>query len=220
MLRVTEIYKSIQGEGSKAGFPCVFVRLTGCNLRCSWCDTEYGYNGGSEMPLDDILSSVAKFNCSLVEITGGEPLMQDGTPQLVDLLLKNEYTVMVETAGAHDISVISEKAKRIVDMKCPGSSMVERNDYDNLNRITPHDELKFVVAGEEDFTWAVQLINKYDLINKCPVIISPVFGKVSEEKLATLVLDSGLNIRMQLQLHKYIWGPDKTGVWGLLIKED
>ncbi|MCH2205996.1 MAG: radical SAM protein [Lentisphaerales bacterium] len=212
MLRVTEIYKSIQGEGSKAGLPCVFVRLTGCNLRCTWCDTEYGYNGGKDMPYEDILSEVAKLNCSLVEITGGEPLMQSNTPELVELLLKNDYTVLLETAGAHDISVISEKVSRIVDMKCPGSGMLEKNDYKNLERLTSHDELKFVVADENDFRWAEELVKKHKLQDKCPLLVSPVFSKISEVELANLVLDSSVKFKFQLQLHKYIWGPEAKGV--------
>ncbi|MCM8533015.1 MAG: radical SAM protein [Lentisphaeraceae bacterium] len=213
MLRITEIYKSIQGEGSMAGYPCIFVRLTGCNLRCSWCDTEYGYHGGKDMSLEAILKEVEAFSpCTLVEITGGEPLMQDETSSLVDSLLENSYTVMVETAGAHDISVISTKAKRIVDMKCPGSAMVERNDYNNLSKLTNNDELKFVVADKDDFEWAVKLIKEYKLEGKLPLLVSPVFDKISAEELAELVLQSKMNLKMQLQLHKYIWGPDKQGV--------
>ena len=212
MLRVTEIYKSIQGEGSKAGFPCVFVRLTGCNLRCTWCDTEYGYNGGKDMSYEDILNEVAAQNCSLVEITGGEPLMQPNTSELVELLLKKDYTVLLETAGAHDISVISEKVTRIVDMKCPGSGMVDKNDYENLNRLTANDELKFVVANERDFEWAESLVYKHKLEGKCTLLVSPVFGKLTEERLAELVLNSKINFKLQLQLHKYIWGPDAKGV--------
>ena len=212
MLRVTEIYKSIQGEGSKAGFPCVFVRLTGCNLRCTWCDTEYGYNGGKDMSYEDILNEVDAQNCSLVEITGGEPLMQPNTVEFVELLLKKDYTILLETAGAHDISVISEKVTRIVDMKCPGSGMVDKNDYENLNRLTANDELKFVIADEGDFEWAELLINKYKLEGKCTLLVSPVFGKLTEERLARLVLNSKINFKLQLQLHKYIWGPDAKGV--------
>jgi 7-carboxy-7-deazaguanine synthase len=213
MLKITEIYKSIQGEGLRAGFPCVFIRLTGCNLRCTWCDTEYGYQGGEDKSLQDILEAVKELSpCSLVEITGGEPLMQDETPALIELLLKNDYTVMVETAGAHDISVIPNEAIKIVDMKCPGSGMVERNDYKNLERLSKNDELKFVVADEADFVWAIDLIEKHQLLEKCPILVSPVFGKMSEETLAELVLASGLEIRMQLQLHKYIWDPEKKGV--------
>ena len=164
------------------------------------------------MPYEDILSEVAKLNCSLVEITGGEPLMQSNTPELVELLLKNDYTVLLETAGAHDISVISEKVSRIVDMKCPGSGMLEKNDYKNLERLTSHDELKFVVADENDFRWAEELVKKHKLQDKCPLLVSPVFSKISEVELANLVLDSSVKFKFQLQLHKYIWGPEAKGV--------
>jgi 7-carboxy-7-deazaguanine synthase len=211
MLRITEIYYSIQGEGTKAGLPCIFIRLTGCNLRCTWCDTEYGYNGGSDMSHDDILSEIQQYNCSLVEITGGEPLMQEETPVLVDLLLEKEYTVMVETAGSLDISVLSENVIRIVDMKCPGSGMSDKNDYQNLQRLTDIDELKFVLADKKDFDWSCDLIKKHKLHNR-EVIFSPVYGDLNLTDLADWILKSNLNIRMQIQLHKYIWGPDKTGV--------
>lgn len=211
MLRITEIYYSIQGEGTKAGLPCIFIRLTGCNLRCTWCDTEYGYSGGTDMTHGDIIAEIQKYDCSLVEITGGEPLMQDETPVLVDLLLEKEYTVMVETAGSLDISVLSENVIRIVDMKCPGSGMSEKNDYQNLQRLTDIDELKFVIADKKDFDWSCDLIKKHKLHNR-EVIFSPVYDDLNLTDLADWILKSNLNIRMQIQLHKYIWGPDKTGV--------
>lgn len=164
------------------------------------------------MSYEDILNEVAAQNCALVEITGGEPLMQPNTAELVELLLKNDYNVLLETAGAHDISVISEKVTRIVDMKCPGSGMVDKNDYENLNRLTTNDELKFVVVDEKDFEWAESLVKEHKLEGKCTLLVSPVFGKLTEEKLADLVLNSEINFKLQLQLHKYIWGPDAKGV--------
>lgn len=212
MLRITEIYKSIQGEGSHAGYPCTFVRLTGCNLRCTWCDTEYGYNGGKDFSLSEILEKVKSLGSNLVEVTGGEPLLQDETPQLVDLLLQNGYTVLIETAGSIDISCVSTEATRIVDMKCPGSGMEEKNYYKNLELVTDKDEVKFVIKDKADFDWSLKLIKKHSLEEKTQVLISPVFGEVKEEDLANWVLESGVKARMQIQLHKIIWGPDKTGV--------
>ena len=212
MLRVTEIYYSIQGEGSKSGLPCVFVRLSGCNLRCSWCDTEYGFSGGKEMSCAEILRTVQEYNCSLVEVTGGEPLMQTETPELVDLFLENEYSVMVETGGSLDISVLSDKTIKIVDMKCPGSGMSEKNDYENLQRLTAIDELKFVVADKKDFDWSCALIKKHQLENRDNLIFSPVYGEVKLADLADWIMKSGLKVRLQVQLHKYIWGAEKTGV--------
>ena len=212
MLRVTEIYYSIQGEGSKSGLPCVFVRLSGCNLRCSWCDTEYGFSGGKEMSCAEILRTVQEYNCSLVEVTGGEPLMQTETPELVDLFLENEYSVMVETGGSLDISVLSDKTIKIVDMKCPGSGMSEKNDYENLQRLTAIDELKFVVADKKDFDWSCALIKKHQLENRDNLIFSPVYGEVKLSDLADWIMKSGLKVRLQVQLHKYIWGAEKTGV--------
>ena len=214
MLRVTEIYFSIQGEGRHAGIPCVFVRLTGCNLRCNWCDTEYGYNGGEEFELEEIQQKVRDVapHCKLLEITGGEPLLQPDTPKLVDLFLADDYEVLIETAGSIDISPVSEKAVRIVDMKCPGSGMVERNDYQNLQRLTANDEVKFVIADENDFNWAYKIIKQYNLEEITQVLISPVFKVMSEKKLTELMLNSKINARLQLQLHKYIWDPETTGV--------
>ncbi len=212
MLRVTEIYFSLQGEGSRAGQPCIFVRLSGCNLRCTWCDTEYGYNAGSDMSSHDILEAISVYDCKLVEVTGGEPLMQNQTPELVDLFLKSGYKVLVETGGSLDISPLSEKAVRIVDMKCPGSGMVDKNDYRNLARLTENDELKFVIADKKDFDWSCDLIKEHNLQSFENIFFSPVYGLMNLEQLAGWILESGLNVRLQLQMHKYIWGPDKTGV--------
>ena len=212
MLRITEIYRSVQGEGSHAGYPCVFVRLTGCNLRCTWCDTEYGYNGGKDLSLEQVLKEVSALNTNLVEVTGGEPLLQEETPQLVDLLLENGYTVLIETAGSIDISCVSKKAVRIVDMKCPGSGMLDKNFYKNLDLVTDKDEIKFVIKDKADFDWAVNLIKRHDLESKTQILISPVYGEMDQEKLTEWLLESGINARLQVQLHKIIWGPDKTGV--------
>ncbi len=212
MLRVTEIYKSIQGEGSYAGFPCIFIRLTGCNLRCTWCDTEYGYFGGKEFSLEEIIKKVEELNCQLVEITGGEPLMQSETPELAQTLLALGYQVLLETGGSLDISVVPKEVVRIVDMKCPGSGMSEKNLYKNLDYMTKNDEVKFVVKNREDFDWSVKLIQQYQLETRTKILISPVFGVVNLEELAQWLLDAKVNARMQVQLHKIIWGAEKTGV--------
>ena len=214
MLRVNEVYFSIQGESTYTGLPCLFVRLTGCNLRCTWCDTEYGYYSGEDRSIDSILAELTKLapQCKLVEITGGEPLLQAECATLVDKLIESGYKVLIETSGSVDISTVSDQAVRIVDMKCPASGMVEKNDYENLNRLTSQDEVKFVVEDQADFDWSIDLITKYKLVEKCTILISPVFGKIELETLANLILESKLAIRMQTQLHKSIWAPEKTGV--------
>ena len=212
MLQITEIYHSLQGEGSRAGIPCVFVRLAGCHLRCTWCDTEYGYTGGKEMAINEILTAVEEYDCELVEVTGGEPLMQEEAPGLMKSLLEKGYKVLLETSGACDISVVPEEVIRIVDMKCPGSEMTEKNDYRNLSLLTDQDELKFVIADKNDFEWSCNLIKDYGIEKRQNNFISPVHGKVNLEDLAAWVLDADVNLRLQVQLHKVIWGPDKTGV--------
>ena len=212
MLKITEIYRSIQGESTWSGLPCTFVRLTGCNLRCSWCDTEYGFFGGKKMSIDDVFQEIEKLNCPLVELTGGEPLLQPKVALLADRLLDAGYQVLVETGGHMDIDIVSSRAVRIVDMKCPASEMTDKNDYKNLERVTNQDEIKFVIQNKEDFIWAEALIKQYKLESKCTVILSPVFGVMAPLELTDLLLESGLNVRMQMQLHKLLWSPDKTGV--------
>ena len=212
MLKITEIYRSIQGESTWSGLPCTFVRLTGCNLRCSWCDTEYGFYGGKKMSLDEVFQEIEKLNCPLVELTGGEPLLQPKVALLADRLLDAGYDVLVETGGHMDINIVSSRAVRIVDMKCPASEMTDKNDYKNLERVTSRDEIKFVIQNKKDFLWAEALIKQYKLENKCNVIMSPVFGVMAPLELTDLILESGMNVRMQMQLHKLLWSPDKTGV--------
>jgi 7-carboxy-7-deazaguanine synthase len=212
VLKITEIYRSIQGESTWSGLPCTFVRLTGCNLRCSWCDTEYGFFGGKKMSIDDVFQEIEKLNCPLVELTGGEPLLQPKVALLADRLLDAGYQVLVETGGHMDIDIVSSRAVRIVDMKCPASEMTDKNDYKNLERVTNQDEIKFVIQNKEDFIWAEALIKQYKLESKCTVILSPVFGVMAPLELTDLLLESGLNVRMQMQLHKLLWSPDKTGV--------
>jgi len=217
-MRITEIFYSIQGESSYAGLPCMFVRLTWCNLRCAWCDSEYTFRGGEEMSVDDVLRRVGeyreKYGCRLVEVTGGEPLVQKREcVELVRRLCDDGYSVLIETGGSLDASVLDERAVKILDVKCPGSREAKRNYWPNLERLGARDEIKFVIADRADFDYAVEVINKYHLDAREPaVLLSPVWGTVAWDQLAEWVMQSGVRARMQLQMHKLIWGPDKQGV--------
>jgi 7-carboxy-7-deazaguanine synthase len=213
-LRVNEIFHSIQGESTFAGQPCVFVRLTGCNLRCSYCDTAYAYEEGSFMDIDEIAEKVKGFGCSLVEVTGGEPLIQDETPGLITTLLEPGYTVLLETNGSRDISVVDPRCVKVMDVKCPSSGEEKKNDLENLYRLNHGDELKFVIADRKDYDFAVDMLTrvpegKKDKIN---VHFSPCYGRIDPLELADWILKDKLNIRLNLQLHKYIWPPDMRGV--------
>lgn len=211
-MRVTEIFHSIQGESSHAGVPCTFVRLTGCPLRCVWCDSEYTFSGGTEMTLDAVMNQVREYGCRLVEVTGGEPLHQKEAFHLIEALCQEGYTVLIETSGAIDISPVDKRAHVILDVKCPGSGMVERMDWQNLHRISRKDEAKFVIKDRADYEWARSILRKYDLPQRCTVLFSPVFGELEPRQLAEWVLADGLPVRFQLQLHKYIWDPQTRGV--------
>jgi 7-carboxy-7-deazaguanine synthase len=213
-MRVTEIFYSIQGESSFAGLPCAFVRLTWCNLRCSWCDSEYTFTGGKEMTVDEVLERVRGYHCQLVEVTGGEPLVQKRECcALVTRLCDEGYTVLVETGGGLDASVLDARAIKILDVKCPGSGEAERNHWANLERLNPRDEIKFVIKHRVDFDFALEVIKKYRLDERAPsVLFSPVWGAVEFKDLAEWILQSGVRGRMQLQLHKFIWGADTRGV--------
>lgn len=213
-MRITEIFHSIQGESSYAGRPCVFVRLTWCNLRCSWCDSEYTFSGGTEMSLDEVLDKVRGYGCRLVEITGGEPLAQKKEcAELVRRLCEEGYEVLIETSGSLDIGALDNRAVRILDIKCPGSGEESRNRWENLDQLTPRDEIKFVVLDRQDFDYAMAVIDRYRLADRPPqVLISPVWGRLELAELADWIVKSGRPLRMQLQLHKYIWGPDVKGV--------
>ncbi len=211
-LRVNEIFCSIQGESSYAGFPCVFVRLTGCNLRCSYCDTRYAYDEGVEMPIREIVDAVSRHQCPLIEITGGEPLLQKETPRLVSRLLEKNFHVLLETNGSRDIGVVDDRCVKIVDVKCPSSGEHHQNDLDNLNRLTYKDEIKFVIGGREDYDYAKEIIKRCIPRNDNLKHFSPVFGKTDPQTLARWILADRLNVRLQIQLHKVIWGPDKKGV--------
>ncbi len=214
MLRVTEIFRSIQGESTHAGRPCTFVRLTGCPMRCVWCDSEYTFTGGEHYSIDNIMAQVKAFGCKLVEVTGGEPLAQKEAFQLIERLCDEGYEVLIETGGYVSTANVDRRAKIILDIKCPASGEESRNDWSNLERLrADKDEVKFVIAGEGDWIYAKNLIEKQALESRTKaVLISPAWGQVDLQQLADWIASSGLNVRMQLQLHKYIWGPDVKGV--------
>lgn len=214
-LLVNEIFHSIQGESTHAGLPCTFIRLAGCNLRCSWCDTRYAYDEGELIDISRIIDRVADFGCKLVEITGGEPLIQAATPCLVRTLLDETYTVLLETNGSMDIGLADPRCRRIVDIKCPSSAMADRNDMSNLERLTDRDELKFVIAGREDYDFAKEILARaLPCLAPLPCIInfSPLFDAIQPRTLAEWILRDRLPVRLNLQLHKLIWAPDTRGV--------
>ena len=211
-LRVNEIFHSIQGEGTRAGVRCVFIRLTGCHLRCTWCDTAYAFTEGEWMSLDDILDCVRAFDCSVVEVTGGEPLLQPAVYPLMSRLADEFATVLLETSGAVPIELVDPRVARIMDLKCPGSGEAERNHWPNINQLTPHDEVKLVLCDRADYDWAKDVLRRYDLPARCPVIFSPVHGRLAPLDLATWVLADRLDVRVGQQLHKLVWGPQVRGV--------
>ena len=212
ILRVTEIFHSIQGESSYAGQPCVFVRLTGCPLRCTWCDTDYAFYGGTECSIDEVLAKVHTYGCRLVEVTGGEPLVQPESFPLMTRLCNAGYTVLLETSGAIDIAPVDPRAHIILDVKCPGSGMTDRMHWPNLSQLATKDEAKFVLANRTDYDWARETLAEYDLASRCTVLFSPVFGSLDVRELAEWILADCLPVRFQLQMHKYIWAPDMRGV--------
>lgn len=212
-LRLTEVFKSIQGETSWAGCPCVFIRATGCNLRCEWCDSAYAYDGGEWISLDEILRRVAELDCQLVEITGGEPLLQAHTPLLAGKLRAAGHTVLVETNGSLPIEVLPEGVIRIMDLKCPASGESARNRYENVAQLQAGDEVKFVLACRDDYEWARAQIAAHGLHLKVKAVwLSVAFGKLEPARVVEWMLADKLPVRFQLQLHKFIWGPDAKGV--------
>jgi 7-carboxy-7-deazaguanine synthase len=211
-LIINEIFFSIQGESTRIGLPCVFVRLTSCDLRCAWCDTAYAFDEGTEMNIDDILTKVEEYQCKLVEITGGEPLLQTNVHLLMKRLCDENYDVMIETGGHRDVSDIDPRVKRIMDIKCPGSLMEKRNRWENIEMLTARDEVKFVIANEIDYEWAKEVIKKYNLIVRCKILMSPVFGNIENRTLAEWILRDHIQVQFQLQIHKYIWEPITRGV--------
>ncbi len=212
-LIVNEIYLSLQGESSFAGIPCVFIRLTGCPLRCRYCDTAYAFHSGTKLTHEEIMAQVAQFGVNLVELTGGEPLAQPGSISLLRSLADLNYTVLIETSGALPIESIDPRVRIILDMKTPGSGMMEKNLYTNIDALKATDEVKFVITDRADFDWSLELIKNRNLEQKAHILFSPAFGLVKPDALAEWVLSVKLkNIRMQLQMHKYIWKPTKRGV--------
>lgn len=213
MLTINEIFYSIQGESTFAGRPCVFVRLTACDLRCSWCDTPYSFHEGRKRPLDDILAEVQGYGCSLVEVTGGEPLLQEEVYALMQRLLDDGRTVLLETGGHRSTARVPEQVRTILDVKCPGSGEAHRNDWSNLERLRPHDEVKFVIENRADYEYARDVVRRYDLGRRAhAVLFSPVHGALEPRPLSEWILADHLPVRLQLQLHKYIWDPRTRGV--------
>lgn len=214
MLRVTEIFRSIQGESTHAGRPCSFVRLTGCPMRCVWCDSEYTFKGGEHISIDDVMAQVRAFGCQLVEVTGGEPLAQREAFKLIERLCDEGYEVLIETGGYVSTEAVDERAKLILDVKCPDSGEEARNYWPNMERLRAElDEVKFVIASRADWDYAREVIGRYELERRArAVLISPVWGAVDLEALADWVSSSGMNVRLQLQMHKQIWGAETRGV--------
>jgi 7-carboxy-7-deazaguanine synthase len=211
-MKVCEVFTSIQGESSYAGLPCTFIRLTGCNLRCTYCDTTYAYAEGSERSVEEVADFVRDRGVKLVEITGGEPLMQEDVHPLIERLLNSGYTVLVETNGSMNIREIDSRAVLILDIKTPGSGMSGEMDFSNLAHLKQTDEIKFVLTGRADYDWAKEIMSRYALEEKCHVLFSPAFGILSPEKLSEWILEDSLAVRLNLQLHAYIFGSGKKGV--------
>jgi 7-carboxy-7-deazaguanine synthase len=211
-LVVCETFASLMGESTRAGVPAYFIRLTGCNLRCRYCDTAYAYEGGSAMTVGGLVDLAQAQPHRLVLVTGGEPLLQAETPALLTDLLDAGLTTCLETNGSLPIGAVDARVHRILDIKCPGSGMADHNDWRNLPLLTPRDEVKFVVSGRSDFTWALEVIDRHGLAGRLPVLISPVFGQVALKEAAAWILATRLPLRLNPQLHKYIWGPEVRGV--------
>jgi 7-carboxy-7-deazaguanine synthase len=213
MLTVNEIFYSVQGESTHAGKPCVFVRLTACDLRCSWCDTPYAFHEGHKRTVEDVVTEVERYGCRLVEITGGEPLLQDEVYPLMDALLDRGYTVLLETGGHRPIDQVPAAVVKVVDIKCPGSGEAEKNYWPNLDSLSTHDEVKFVIQDRSDYEFAREIIDRHRLSSRtAAVLLSPVHGRLDPQRLAEWMLADKLPGRLQLQLHKYIWTPETRGV--------
>ncbi len=210
-LRIFEIFYSLQGESSRVGLPTIFIRLTGCPLRCSYCDTEYAFKGGGNMTLDEIMQQIAEYGTRYVCVTGGEPLAQKGCTELLTLLCDNGYQVSLETSGAMDLTPVDTRVKVIMDVKTPGSGEVDKNRWENLPLLKAGDEVKWVVCSREDYDWARQMMTEHPFPANCDHLFSPSFHEVSGETLASWILEDHLQVRMQLQLHKILWG-EKQGV--------
>jgi 7-carboxy-7-deazaguanine synthase len=212
-LTINEIYHSIQGESTWAGLPCVFVRLTFCDLRCTYCDTEYAFYEGKKQTLPEIVETVAAFGCSLVEITGGEPLLQKNVLPVMRDLADAGHTVLLETSGAHDISMVDTRVHRIMDLKTPGSGEAERNLWSNIEHLTQRDEVKCVIGSREDYEWSREKVERFKLAQRCRAILfSPIFGRIEPREIVEWILADKLDVRFQLQMHKFVWTPTLRGV--------
>ena len=211
-LKINEIYYSVQGESTHAGRPCIFIRLTYCNLRCTYCDTEYAFYDGKDMEITYIMSEIKRWDCNLVEVTGGEPLFQDECIDLLNELVNSNYEVMLETGGSLSISDVPKKVVKIVDFKCPSSGMVKKNLWSIVDDLQAHDEVKFVIGNREDFDWVKDRITEYSLDKICTLLFSPTFGEIDPQQIVEWILAENLPVRMQLQMHKMIWSPEEKGV--------
>lgn len=211
-MKVCEIFRSIQGESSSVGLPCTFIRLSGCNLRCRYCDTGYGYEEGTELSEEEIMAAVARHGVRLVELTGGEPLLAEGVQGLIKRLLNEGYAVLIETNGSVSLRDVDPRATVIMDVKTPGSGMSGSTDLDNLSCLKPTDEVKFVITDRQDYQWARQFMARHALPERCTVLLSPAHGRLSPEVLAGWMLEDGLRARLNLQVHKYVFGADRRAV--------
>ena len=211
-LKINEIYYSVQGESTHAGRPCVFIRLTYCNLRCTYCDSEYTFYEGKDMEITHIMNEIKQWDCNLVEVTGGEPLFQDKCINLLNELVNSNYEVMLETGGSLSISDVPKKVIKIVDFKCPSSAMEKKNLWSIVEDLQPHDEVKFVIGNREDFDWAKDRIIEYSLDKICTLLFSPTFEKIDPQLIVEWILVENLPVRMQMQMHKMIWSPEEKGV--------
>lgn len=209
---MNEIFFSIQGESTHAGRPCVFIRLAFCNLHCSYCDTAYAFDEGIEMSIDDIIIAVRKYNCKLVEITGGEPLLQPNVYDLMTRLVDEGFEILLETSGSLDISKVDARVKRIVDFKCPSSNMMEKNIWANVEHLKLDDEVKFVIGCREDYEWSKKMIEDHQIYRHCSILMSPVYNLIEPLQLVEWILQDKLDVRFQLQIQKYIWSPETRGV--------
>ena len=204
-LKITEIFYSLQGESSTVGLPTVFIRLTGCPLRCSYCDTAYAFSGGKKQTLTAIIDQVDQFKARYVTVTGGEPLAQSASHELMTRLVDKDYVVSLETSGAIDISAVDLRVSIVMDLKTPGSGELDKNDYKNIEHLADKDQVKFVIADTIDYEWSKSMIYKYDLPNRCEILFSPVMGQMNPTELAENILQDNLPVRFQIQLHKYLW---------------
>jgi len=209
-LRITEIFYSLQGESNTVGLPTVFVRLTGCPLRCGYCDTAYAFQGGQWFELEEVIAQIEALNCKTVCVTGGEPLAQKACFELLTQLCDADYQVSLETSGSIDVTDVDPRVVKVMDLKTPSSGEMEKNRYSNIEQLSKQDQVKFVISDRDDFDWACEQLQKYDLTSRCEVLFSPVFSELEPTQLANWVLDAHLNVRMQVQLHKLLWG-DKPG---------